>query len=636
MTTTKDAAGAILAHVGGPENIAALQHCSTRLRFNLVDDARADEAALKAVPGVIGVVRGPQTQIIVGSKVGDYFTEIEKLRGGRRAAAATAAATDAARPRMTLKRAGSVAMDFVVGVFTPIIPAIAGAGIFKSFLILASALGWMQTTDPSYQVLSAITDAVFFFLPLLVTYTAAKKLGVNIPLALGIVGLLVFPGFTTLLNQEGGVALFGLGIPAIAYNAQVFPPILTVLLLWPVEKLATRITPGPIRTFFVPLLCFIIVSPVMIFALGPLGYGLGSLLTGGMLWLYGTLGWVAIALLAVVLPFIISVGMHKAFIPPTIATVAQQGRDPFYLVASLAHNIAESGSSLAVAMRTKNKTLRGTAISSGVSAFFGITEPALYGVTLQNRRALFAVLAGSLTGGIYLGIAAVGAFALVSPGAASISMFIDVANPWNLIHAVIGALVAFVTAFVVAFVIWKDSDSGTIRALEGRSGETPVPEPVGEGRLVAPVTGEVVALDRVDDPVFGGGILGDGVAIRPTNGAVYAPIAGVVSSLLPSKHAFGITGDDGVEILVHVGLDTVKLDGGPFVAHVAQGDRVAQGQLVLEADLDAIRASGFDTITPVVVLNGDRYDVTDAVTGPTEAKAGLFTARIKEATRGTV
>lgn len=634
MTTTKDAAGAILEHVGGPENIAALQHCSTRLRFNLVDDARADEAALKAVPGVIGVVRGPQTQIIVGSKVGDYFAEIEKLRGGR------AAARDAAAPRqkLTWKRAGSAIMDFVVAVFTPIIPAIAGAGIFKSFLILASALGWMQTTDPSYQVLSAIPDAVFFFLPLLVTYTAAKKLGVNIPLALGIVGLLVFPTFSGLLTQEGGVALFGLPIPAIAYNAQVFPPILAVLLLWPVEKLATKITPGPIRTFFVPLLCFIVVSPIMIFALGPLGYGLGSLLTGGMLWLYGTLGWVAIALLAAVLPFIISVGMHKAFIPPTIATVAQQGRDPFYLVASLAHNIAESGSSLAVAIRTRNKTLRGTAISSGISAFFGITEPALYGVTLQNRRALFAVIAGSLTGGVYLGIAAVGAFALVSPGAASISMFIDVLNPWNLIHAVIGALVAFATAFVVSLVIWKDSDSGTIRALEAQAGTAGgiAAEPVADGRLVAPVAGEVVPLDRVDDPVFGGGILGDGVAIRPSTGAVYAPLSGTVSSLLPSKHAFGITGDDGVEILVHVGLDTVKLDGAPFVAHVAQGDRVERGQLVLEADLEAIHLAGFDTITPVVVLNGDAFEVVEALTGPVEAGTGIFTARTKEAARGTV
>lgn len=634
MTTTKDAAGAILEHVGGPENIAALQHCSTRLRFNLVDDARADEAALKAVPGVIGVVRGPQTQIIVGSKVSDYFAEIEKLRGGR-AAARTAGE---ARQKLTWKRVGSAIMDFVVAVFTPIIPAIAGAGIFKSFLILASALGWMQTTDPSYQVLSAIPDAVFFFLPLLVTYTAAKKLGVNIPLALGIVGLLVFPTFSGLLTQEGGVALFGLPIPAIAYNAQVFPPILAVLLLWPVEKLATKITPGPIRTFFVPLLCFVVVSPIMIFALGPLGYGLGSLLTGGMLWLYATLGWVAIALLAAVLPFIISVGMHKAFIPPTIATVAQQGRDPFYLVASLAHNIAESGSSLAVAIRTRNKTLRGTAISSGISAFFGITEPALYGVTLQNRRALFAVIAGSLTGGVYLGIAAVGAFALVSPGAASISMFIDVLNPWNLIHAVIGALVAFATAFVVSLVIWKDSDSGTIRALEAQVGTAGgiAAEPVADGRLVAPVAGEVVPLDRVDDPVFGGGILGDGVAIRPSAGAVYAPLSGTVSSLLPSKHAFGITGDDGVEILVHVGLDTVKLDGAPFVAHVAQGDRVERGQLILEADLEAIHRAGFDTITPVVVLNGDAFEVVEALTGPVEAGTGIFTARTKEAARGTV
>ncbi|WP_295826598.1 beta-glucoside-specific PTS transporter subunit IIABC [uncultured Microbacterium sp.] len=630
--TTQDSARAILEHVGGAANVASLHHCSTRLRFTLADDSRADEAALKATPGVIGVVLGTQTQVIVGSGVNDYFREIEKLRsgGGGRAAARI----DAAKPKLTVKRAGSVFMDFVVGVFTPIIPAVAGAGIFKSFLILAVALGWLQTTDQTYQVLTAIPDAVFFFLPLLVTYTAAKKLDVNIPLALGIVGLLVFPAFATLLTQEGGVALFGLTVPAIAYNAQVFPPILAVLLLAVVERFARRISPSVISTFLVPLICFVVVAPATIFLLGPLGFFLGTLLTGAMLWLYGTLGWIAVALMAAALPFIVSVGMHKAFIPPTVATMASAGKESFYLVASLAHNLAEAGSSLAIAVRTKNKTLRGTAISSGISAFFGITEPALYGVTLQNRRAIISVVIGAFVGGSYLGIAAISAFALVSPGAASISMFIDMANPWNLLHAVIGALVAMAVSFVVSLVIWKDSDSATVRLLEQQAGASTSVATGAAAGIVAPMTGEVIALEKVDDPVFSGGILGPGVAIRPTEGEVRAPITGTVSSLLPSRHALGILGDDGLEVLVHVGLDTVRLEGAPFTAHVAQGDRVEAGQHVLTADLAAIEAAGLDITTPVVVLNGDAYDVASLVTGRVAAGAALLSTDAKETANG--
>jgi PTS system beta-glucosides-specific IIC component len=498
-------------------------------------------------------------------------------------------------------------------VFTPIIPAIAGAGIFKSLLVLASAVGWMDPASDNFKLLSAIPDAVFAFLPLLVAYTTAKKLDVNRPLALGLVSVLMFPAFTALVSQEGGAALFGLAVPVVNYSAQVFPAILAVMLLAVVERFFNRVTWAPIRTFFVPLMCLIIVAPAMIFLLGPLGNFLGVLLTGAMIGLYNSFGWVAVMLLAGVLPLIISVGMHKAFIPPTIATLASSGRDTFYLVASLAHNLSEAGSSLAVALRTKNTALRATALSGGVSALFGITEPALYGVTLQNRRALIAVVAGSMSAGAYLGLTQVAAFAAVSPGVASFSMFIDALTPWNLINAAIGLVIAVAVSFIVCAIIWRDSASGTLRAL-GETAE--VAEPVaGSAALISPLTGTIVPLSEVDDAVFSSGILGEGVAIRPTDGAVRAPIAGVVTALLDSKHAVGIRADDGVEVLVHVGIDTVQLNGSPFVAHVAVDDRVEVGQLLLEADLDAITAAGYDTTTPVLVVNSVDYTVTVTATG---------------------
>jgi PTS system beta-glucosides-specific IIC component len=614
--STQESAKAILENVGGAANITNLHHCSTRLRFALADDSKANEEALKAIPGVIGVVVGSsQTQVIVGSKVADMFTAVEKLRGGV-SADETGPTT---RKPFSWKRLGGTVMDFVVSVFTPIIPAIAGAGIFKSLLVLASAVGWMDPASDNFRLLSAIPDAVFGFLPLLVAYTTAKKLDVNRPLALGLVGVLVFPAFTALVAQEGGVALFGAPVAVVNYNAQVFPAILAVLLLSVVERFFTKITWGPIRTFFVPLMCLIIVAPATIFLLGPLGYWLGTLLTGAMIGLYNSLGWVAIMLLAGVLPLIISVGMHKAFIPPTIATVASTGKDPFYLVASLAHNLSEAGSSLAIALRTKNTTFRATALSGGVSALFGITEPALYGVTLQNRRALIAVVAGSMSAGAYLGLTQVAAFAVVSPGLASFSMFIEAGDVWNLINAVIGLLIAVAVSFTISMIIWKDDASATVRALGGAKAAAPTADD-STLTLVSPLAGEVIPLSDVDDAVFSAGILGEGVAIRPTDGRVLAPIAGVVTALLDSKHAVGIVGDNGVEILVHVGVDTVQLEGKPFTAHVAVNDRVEVGQLLLEADLAAITAAGYDTTTPVLVVNSADYSVT--ISGSGTVKAG--------------
>jgi PTS system beta-glucosides-specific IIC component len=630
----KDSSRSILDLVGGDANISGLTHCSTRLRFTVGDDSKVDAEALKQVPGVLGVVKGPQTQVIVGNHVVDMHREIERMRGGRGGAAA--ASTGPRRP-LTWKRAGGTLMDFVVSVFTPIIPAIAGAGIFKALLVLAAAVGWLDNTSGDYLLLSAIPDAVFGFLPLLVAYTTAKKLDVNRPLALGIVGVLVFPAFTALVSAEGGATLFGLAVPNVAYNAQVFPAILAVLLLWPIERFLNRVVWSPIRTFFVPLVCIIVVAPATIFLLGPLGYWLGTLLTGAMLGLYGTLGWVAVALTAAVLPLVISVGMHKAFIPPTIATVAAQGKDSFYLVASLAHNLSEAGSSFGVALRTKNATLRGTAVSGGISALFGITEPALYGVTLQNRRALISVIVGALAAGSYIGITLVDAFAVVSPGLASLPMFVDALDPWNLLHALIGAVIAVGVSFTVSAILWKDSDSGTLRALGVQkdaatpdSEQAAAPLAIGADQILSPLTGRVVALSEVSDPVFSGGILGEGVAIVPTDGTVRAPLAGVVTSLLDSKHAVGITSDTGVEVLVHVGLDTVKLEGAPFTARVAQGDRVEAGQVLVVADLAAIEAAGYDTTTPVVVVNSQAYGVTTDAVGTITSGEPLLRVAEKE------
>lgn len=292
-------------------------------------------------------------------------------------------------------------------------------------------------------------------------------------MAIGAVGVLLFPGFTALIGQEGGVSLLGVPVTNINYNSQVFPAILCVLFLWGVERLFNRVTSGPIRVFFVPMMCFLIVVPVTMVALGPLGYGMGTLLTSAMLWLHATLGWVAVALLAALLPFVISIGMHKAFLPPTMNQVGATSSESLYLPASLAHNLSEAGATLAVALRTKRTGLRATSVSASVSAVFGITEPALYGVTLQNRRTMLAVITGSLTGGAYLGLMDVSAHAVVGPGLASMSMFVNDDAPMNIVHAAIGFGTSLVVSFLVSLFIWKDAPpAGRAhhRSRRGRSG----------------------------------------------------------------------------------------------------------------------------------------------------------------------
>ncbi len=627
----KATAGAILEKVGGPANVSLLSHCSTRLRFNLVDDSLVDRAGLQQLPGVLGVVVGPQTQVIVGNNVIEMYNEVGKLRGG------SGAAVPAPRQKLTAKRAGATIMDFVVSVFTPLIPAVAGAGVLKSLLIALVALGWASEASDTYQVLVSIPNAVLAFLPLLVAYTTARKLDLNRTVALGVVGVLVFPGLASLISQDGGITLFGQPVPNIAYASQVFPAILAVLALWPVERFFNRVTPAVLRVFVVPMMSFLVVVPVTLLCLGPLGYQMGTYLATGMLWMYETLGWVAIALMAAVLPFIIAVGMHKAFIPPTIATVTATGADPFYLVASLAHNLSEAGATLGVAVRTKSQRLRATSISSGISALFGITEPALYGVTLQNRRALFSVLCGSLAAGAYVGLTHVTAHALVGPGLASLTMYMNPTDPRNIVNAVIGFVIALAVSFVVSVITWRDSDSATVRAERAAADAPAAPTaarqalPAGQAVAVAaPMSGQVLDLDDVDDVVFSSGILGKGVAIRPSSGKVVAPVDGVVSALPASLHAVGITTDDGVEILVHVGLDTVRLAGEHFTAQVAQGDRVRVGQPLLEVDLPALAAAGYDTTTPVVVLDSEALDVAAEVQGAVTAGDPLATISTKE------
>ncbi len=574
----------IITQVGGAENIEHIEHCSTRLRLSLYDNGKVNEAALAKIDGVLGVRINVQCQVIIGHEVVQVYGAVRSLAGEPQAQSTQSVSTKASR--------GAQAVDFVISVFQPLVPAIAGGGVLKSLLLLLDVLGWLSRDSDTYKVLDNIGSAPLWFLPILVAITTAMKLKVNVLVAVSAVSVMLLPAMTKQLAE--GTAFMSFDLRNVAYASQVFPAILCVLFYAQTEKLFNRYSPGALRIFLSPMLSLLVTVPVTLLILGPLGYELGAGLATVILWLYGKLGFVATGLLAAALPFMVAAGMHKPMLPYAVASMSQFGREMLYLPASLAHNIAESGACLAIALKSKDKVLKSTAFSAGISALFGITEPALYGVTLLNKKALYSVILGSVVGGAFIGWMAIEAFALVGPGLASISMFVSPDNSMNIVWAFAGAGLSFAIAFISALLLWRDKAA----------------EKTDELTFTRPVEGQIIPLENVNDDVFARKIMGDGIAIVPSQGVLRAPADGTVVNIFESGHALSLLTDAGVELIFHIGIDTIKLQGEGFSPQVKEGQQVKRGETLIEFSLDTITAAGLDPVVMMVVTNGERFSLT--------------------------
>ncbi|MGL4695489.1 beta-glucoside-specific PTS transporter subunit IIABC [Enterococcus larvae] len=589
----KETAAQIVLQVGGKENVSHLEHCSTRLRFTLKDKSKANVEKLEAVDGVMGVRQNVQCQVIIGNDVVEVYDEVKKILGEL---------SDNGDQPKEKQKIGAVVLDFVISVFQPLVPAIAGGGILKSLLMLASIAGVMSDQSQTYQILNLIGGAPLYFLPILVAMTTANKLKVNQLVAVSAVGALILPDMTAMLAE--GATFLSFGVENIAYASQVFPAILTVLFYAQMEKLFTRFSLKSIRIFFVPMMSLLITVPVSLLILGPLGYNVGTIFSSAIITLYNQFGWLATALLAAILPLMVVTGMHKAMIPYAVSSMSELGMELLYLPASLAHNIAESGACFAVSIKTKDKKLRSTAISAGISAMFGITEPALYGVTILNKRVLYGVMGASLIGGGFAGITAIKGFALVGPGLASITMFADKDNPMNLIWAFATLGLSFVVAFIAVLVLFKD------KKVEEPKEAVDLETAIGVELLSSPVVGRVIPLSEVKDEVFASGMVGAGVGIVPEVGELVAPESGEITMLFETNHAIGMKLENGAELLFHIGIDTVQMEGDGFVSFVKSGDQVKRGQKLIEFDLNKITAAGLDPTVICVVTNQERFTVS--------------------------
>lgn len=578
----------VLQQVGGKENVVSLTHCATRLRFELKDKRKADTKALEKTLGVISVVdSGGQYQVVIGNEVQTAFKEIQKEVG-----TSIKKGPSSDNQESIISRLISV----ISTTFTPMIPAITGAGMVKAILAVLTLTGVLSDSSQTYIILNTIADAAFYFMPVLLAYGAAIKFDVNPILAITVAGILLHPNISQLFSTGDAVSFLGIPVLAADYAGSVLPIIFTVWIMSYVEPFADRISPSFIKFFTKPMLVFLIMGPLALVVIGPFGTLLNDLIAMGAEWINGKATWLIPFLMGGLQPFLVVTGTAWAMTPIATMQLSSTGSEMINGPGMLASNIAQSGATFAVAAKTKNKELKQLAVSTGITALMGITEPSLYGVTLKLKKPLVASMIGGAIAGLYAGLSGLVRYAFVSPGLAALPAFIG-ENPMNIVHAIITCVIAFVATFIIAYLIGFDDTSD-------ESEQTAIAEAV---IVENPVKGTVCPISEVNDAVFSKGLLGKGVAIHPEENSIYSPVEGEVITILESKHAIGLRSKEGIELLIHVGIDTVNLKGEPFEVFVKAGDQVSAGQLLINADFAAIRNAGYDDTVIVVVTNSENY-----------------------------
>lgn len=589
----------ILKTVGGEDNIESLVHCMTRLRFVLKDESQADDAYMKNIPGVMGVMKkGGQYQVIMGNDVASYFKELQKI---------STFSTNANTTSSKKKNPFEAFVDIISSCMSPLIPALLGGGMIKVLLILLPLMGLLDAKGQTYTILAFFGDAPFYFLPIMLAYTAAIKFNVTPMLAVSVAGIMLHPNFVAMVTAGDPVFLFGIPVTLASYSSSVIPILIMVWLMQYIESFFEKIIPTAIKSFMKPLLIILISGFLALVVVGPLGTYAGELLSTIILGIQDKAGWLALGLMAAFMPLIIMTGMHWAFAP--IFLIASPATpDILILPAMLASNIAQGAATLAVSLKAKNKNLKQISAAASISALVaGVTEPALYGVNLKLKKPLYAAMISGGIVGIYIGITGLKSFAFAVPSVVSLPQFIGGGSNINIFNALVVTVGSFLLTFILTWIFGFDEEpenapvpnSDAENTVQSGSGDTK--------KIAAPTSGKVVPLEKVADTVFSEKMMGDGIAILPDDNTFVAPFNGTVTTVFPTKHAIGLTSDSGIELLIHIGLGTVSLDGKFFTTFVEAGDTITEGQKLVEVALDQIIAAGYDITTPVIVTNTDAY-----------------------------
>lgn len=598
-------ADTLIAALGGKENITRLFHCMTRLRFYVKDRTKINEKEILKVSGISGVNwHEDQFQVIAGNEVNEMYKALENK--GIPTDDAPAAESQSS------KSVVSKIIDSITGCMTPMIPALTAAGMIKVVLSLLTTFHLVTDTSSTYQVISMIGDVTFYFMPFLIAANAAKVFRVNQSLALFIAGVYLSPAFVSMVASDAAITLFGLPITKATYSYSVIPVILMVWITHYIELLVDRITPKMVKLILNPTLVILISAPIALIVVGPLGTIIGNGLAVAINFLSAKLGFIIVGILAATFPFIVMTGMHHALTPIGLNAIATGGTDTLIFVSQVCSNIAQSGSSFAVAVKSKDENMKQLASAAGVSALMGITEPALYGVTLKLKRPVVAAAIAAGIGGIVGGLLHVSLY-IAQNCIMAIPAFIGEKGMSNLFYGIIMIVVSFVASFVLTFIfgfeeVAPEQEEKKTESKEAEKTKQNNTKPLVEKiELCAPVSGTVKALSDVPDKTFAEKVLGDGAAIVPEEGKVYAPADGTVANIMDSKHGIMFVTDSGAEVLIHIGLDTVNLKGKYFKSYVSDGDKVKKGTLLVEFDLEAIKGEGYNLITPMVVTNISDY-----------------------------
>lgn len=674
----------ILDAVGGPGNITHFTHCATRLRFELNDASIIDKDRVEAIDGVLGAVpqSGDRYQIVIGGAVQSVFNEINNLPSMKSGAAAS---NDDVKAAARAKARGKNAIvdaffEYLSDSFRPLLPVLLGASLILAFLAVLDSLGVVDTRAdviPAWLgYVNSMWRAVFYFLPAMVAYNASKKLDIDPWVGTAVILSLLTPNFlglsntssftettctTTALGSEQCVTQIGnLPLQLADYGGQVFVPLLMVPILAVVYKGLKKIIPSNVQMVFVPFISFIIIMPLTAFLIGPLSIWIGNGLGGGLAWLNGHAPILFAIIIPIIYPFLVPLGLHWPLNALQLANIASTGSD-FIQGPMGAWNFACFGATAGVlflSIRDRDTDMRQTASGALAAGLFGgISEPSLYGIHLRFKRIYPLMLTGCVVGGLVIGI---GRGVITHTFVFTSLLTIPVFSPMAVYG--LGIAAAFFTAFLmVVFFDYRTkeqkaearakkeaakagvsaapaADPVSVAAPAAPAAEAaPTPafsdEAVADLTLTAPMAGELVALSDVADEAFAAGALGPGIAVSPTAGAVVvAPCDGKVSVAFPTGHAYGIKSASGVQVLIHIGMDTVKLEGRGFTPRVAKGDVVKRGDVLAEVDWDVIREAGYDTITPMVVTNKKKFgEITPATPSPVGITDTVVTVSPKEA-----
>ncbi|RIM32068.1 PTS beta-glucoside transporter subunit IIABC [Staphylococcus cohnii] len=617
----------IVEKVGGEENINSLTHCITRLRFKLKDESKADTEFLKNHDEIVTVMQSSgQYQVVIGNHVPDVYDAITKVTH----------LDSASDDQSQEKGSGNILnrfIDLISGIFQPILGILAAAGMIKGFAALFLALGWLTESSGTYQILFALGDALFYFFPVFLGFTAAKKFGSNHFIGMAIGAAIVYPTLVSAMEfgAKGAHTLFGgtifevesnlsfLGIPVISmnYTSSVIPIIVAIYFASILERKLKRIIPDVVKTFFVPFFTLLIIVPITFIVIGPISSWVANWIGSGAINIYGLSPILAGLLLGAFWQVFVIFGIHWGLVAIMINNVSTSGYDiinPLIFAASF----AQTGIVIGLFLKTKNTKLKSISLPSAISGIFGVTEPAIYGVTLPRKKLFIysCIISGLFSG--FIGFAGTKMYFMGGLGIFGYTTFIGESGlNFAFWATIIASLLAVLVGSIVGYLVHSDKNEQEVQATapeseqqkgdaKNNASSASVDEAITEPKddfIVSPVSGEMKNLELVDDPVFSSLAMGKGIAIKPSSDTIIAPFEATVESLFPTGHAIGLKSKNGTELLIHIGIDTVKLDGLGFKPLVSQGDTVTVNQPLIQFDSQKIQENAYDDTVMIVVTN---------------------------------